>query len=334
LKKFLGFLVVMGLLAAGAAYFVWNWAQGPETPGGDPVEVTIEQGSSATRIADTLEEAKVVDNALAFRMYMRFNDINADLRAGKYKLETAQPFDSLITELKKGPPAEFVRLTIPEGLNVEQTAEVVGEKTHIPAADFLAAAVPATARPSILPPNSTTLEGFFYPTTYFVEKKETAQSLVARMVGEFHKATEDADLTAENETGRTPYEILVIASLIEEEAKSAEERDEVSAVIHNRLKANMALGIDATIQYAVKKYEGQPLTVSDLAIDSPFNSRTRTGLPPNPIASPRKASIEAALKPADSDAIYYVLSGDCVHHVFTADYNKFLAAKNVQPTNC
>jgi UPF0755 protein len=334
LKKFLGFLVVMGLLAAGAAYFVWNWAQGPETPGGDPVEVTIEQGSSATRIADTLEEAKVVDNALAFRMYMRFNDINADLRAGKYKLETAQPFDSLITELKKGPPAEFVRLTIPEGLNVEQTAEVVGEKTHIPAADFLAAAVPATARPSILPANSTTLEGFFYPTTYFVEKKETAQSLVARMVGEFHKATEDADLAAENETGRTPYEILVIASLIEEEAKSAEERDEISAVIHNRLKSNMALGIDATIQYAVKKYEGQPLTVSDLAIDSPFNSRTRAGLPPNPIASPRKASIEAALNPADSDAIYYVLSSDCVHHVFTADYNRFLAAKNVQPTNC
>lgn len=334
MKKFFGFLVVMGLLAAGAAYFVWSWAQGPETAGGEPVEVTIEQGSSATSIADTLEQADVVDNALAFRLYMRFNNINADLRAGKYKLETAQPFDSLITELKKGPPAEFVRLTIPEGLNVEQTAEVVGSNTHIPAADFLAAAVPATARPTILPPNSTTLEGFFYPTTYFVEKKETAQSLVARMVQEFHKATEDLDLGAENDTGRTPYEILVIASLIEEEAKSADERDDISAVIHNRLKKNMALGIDATIQYAVKKYEGQPLTVSDLAIDSPFNSRTRAGLPPNPIASPRQASIEAALNPSDSDAIYYVLSGDCVHHVFTADYNKFLAAKNAQPTNC
>ncbi|HEX2149495.1 MAG TPA: endolytic transglycosylase MltG [Actinomycetota bacterium] len=334
MRKFLGFLVVMGLIAAGAAFFVWNWAQGPEVAGGEPVDVTIEQGSSATQIADTLQEAKVVDSALAFRMYMRFNDINADLRAGKYRLETAQPFDSLIAELRKGPPAEFVRLTIPEGLNVEQTAVVVGEKTHISAADFLAAAVPATARPTILPPNSNTLEGFFYPTTYFVEEKETAQTLVARMVAEFHKATEDSDLGATNDTGRTPYEILVIASLIEEEAKSAEERDDISAVIHNRLKANMALGIDATIQYAVKKYEGQPLTVSDLAIDSPFNSRTRVGLPPNPIASPRKASIEAALNPADSDAIYYVLSGDCVHHVFTADYNRFLAAKNNQPRNC
>jgi UPF0755 protein len=334
LKKLLGFLAVMGVLAAVAAWFVWNWAQGPETAGGEPVEVTIEEGSSATRIAETLEEAKVVGNALAFRMYMRFNDINADLRAGQYQLETAQPFDSLITELRKGPPAEFVRLTIPEGLNVEQTAEVVGEQTHIPAPDFLAAAVPATARPGILPENSTTLEGFFYPTTYFVEEKETAQSLVARMVEEFHTQTEDLNLGAENDTGQSPYEILVLASLIEEEAKSAEERDEISAVIHNRLQANMALGIDATIQYAVKKYEGQPLTVSDLAIDSPFNSRTRAGLPPNPIASPRKASIEAALNPADSEAIYYVLSGDCVHHVFTEDYNEFLVAKNNQPRNC
>lgn len=334
MKKFFGFVLVLGLVGAGAAYFVWNWAQGPKAGGGEPVEVTIEQGSSATAIAEKLEQARVVDNALAFRIYMRVNEINADLRAGKYQLQTAQPFGSLLAELQKGPPAEFVRLTIPEGLNVEQTAAIVGEQTHIPAADFLAAAVPATARPTILPENSATLEGFFYPTTYFVEEKETAESLVARMVAEFHKATEDDNLGADNEFGLTPYQIVVLASLIEEEAKSADERDEISAVIHNRLKMNMALGIDATIQYAVKKYEGQPLTVSDLAIDSPFNSRTRAGLPPNPIASPRQASIRAALNPADSDAIYYVLSGDCVHHVFTADYNKFLTAKNNQPRNC
>lgn len=334
MRKFLGFLLLLGLLGLGAAYFVWNWAQGPETAGGEPVAVTIEQGSSAAQIAETLGNSRVVDNALAFRIYMRMNDINADLRAGKYKLETAQPFDDLIATLRKGPPAEFVRLTIPEGLNVEQTAARVGEKTHIPAADFLAAAVPATARPTILPEGATTLEGFFYPTTYFVEKKETAQTLVARMVAEFHKQTEDDNIGATNDLGRTPYEILIIASLIEEEAKSADEREKISAVIHNRLRGNIALGIDATIQYAVRKYEGQPLTVSDLAIDSPFNSRTRPGLPPNPISSPRRASIQAALNPAEEDYIYYVLSSDCVHHTFTADYNVFLNAKNSQPTNC
>ncbi len=121
-----------------------------------------------------------------------------------------------------------------------------------------------------------------------MEKKETAQSLVARMVARVPQGHRGRRPGAENEFGRTPYEILVIASLIEEEAKSAEERDEVSAVIHNRLKDNMALGIDATIQYAVKKYEGQPLTVSDLAIDSPFNSRTRAGCRPTRSPAPAR----------------------------------------------
>lgn len=335
MKKFLGFLVVLAFIGGAVLYLVWDWAKGPQVSGGEAVEVEIPRGSSASAIADRLEEAKVVENALAFRVYMRLNDINADLRAGRYELETAQPFDELIAELRKGPPAEFVRLTIPEGLNVDQTAQRVEQQTHISAADFLAAANnPGPARPTFVPQGINTLEGFFYPTTYFVEEKETAQTLVNRMVAEFYKQTEDANLGAPNDTGRTPYEILVIASLIEEEAKSADERDEISSVIHNRLRNNIALGIDATIQYAVKKYEGQPLTVSDLNIDSPFNSRTRVGLPPHPIASPRVQSIEAALNPADTDYIYYVLTADCVHHKFTADYNEFLAAKNAQPTNC
>jgi len=334
LKKVLGFLVVLAFVGAAAAYFVLDWAKGPRVSGGEPVEVTIERGASATSIASTLEEANVVDNALAFRLYMRLNGINADLRAGQYLLETSQPFEDLIAELRKGPPAEFVRLTIPEGQNVEQTADLVEEQTHISAADFLAAATPDTVRPEILPATGTTLEGFLYPSTYFVEEKETAETLVTRMVAEFQRQTEDLDLGADNEHGLTPYQILVLASLIEEEAKSADERDEISAVIHNRLKMGMALGIDATIQYAVRKYEGQPLTVSDLNIDSPFNSRTRTGLPPHPISSPRKASIDAALHPSNSDYIYYVLTEDCVHHLFTADYNEFLVGKNNQPRNC
>lgn len=207
MRRFLGLLLVLGFIGAAVAYLVWDWAKGPEFSGGEPVEVTIEQGSSATKIAETLEEAKVVDNAMAFRLYMRLNDINADLRAGRYKLETAQPFDDLIAELRKGPPAEFVRLTIPEGMNVEQTAARVEEQTHITAADFLAAATPATARPTILPKGGTTLEGFFYPTTYFVEKKETAQTLVARMVSEFHKQTEDADLGADNDQAGPPTKL-------------------------------------------------------------------------------------------------------------------------------
>lgn len=334
MKKFLGFLVFLGLAAAAAGFFVLRWAEGPGGPGGEPVEITIAQGSSASRIAEVLEENGVVDNALAFRIYMRRNDINADLRAGDYQLQRAQPFGDLIAELRKGPPRDFVRLTIPEGMNVEQTADRVEAQTHISGADFLAAAVPATVRPSILPESLDTLEGFMFPTTYFVEEDETAETLVRRMVAEFESRTSTSGLEDGNDFGLTPYQILVLASLIERETRVGEERGKVSAVIHNRLEANIALGIDATIQYAVRKYEGQPLTVSDLAIDSPFNSRTRTGLPPHPISSPRVESIEAALNPEDVDFIYYVLSPDCTHHVFSRDYQTFLTAKNNQPRDC
>lgn len=334
MRRVVSFLALMALIAAGAGAYLYNFVQGPKADAGKPVAVTIKPGSSAAGIAETLERRRVVDSALAFRLYMRLNDVNQQLRAGKYKLKTGQRFPALLAALKKGPPAEFVKLTIPEGLNVEQTATQVEKSTQIKAADFMAAATPSTIRPWILPADATTLEGFLYPTTYFVDKKETAASLVRRMVAEFNIQMQKAGLPPPNNLGRTPYEMLIIASLIEEEAKSAGERDKISAVIHNRLRIGMPLGIDATIQYAVRKYQGQPLTLSDLAIDSPFNTRIRPGLPPYPISSPRISSLRAAYNPAGVDYLYYVLTGDCVTQFFTADYNKFLVAKTQQPTNC
>lgn len=334
MKIFVGLILVVALIAGGGLMYVNGMVKGPSGPGGSDVKVTIARGSSASAIADTLESKSVVDSALAFRLYLKREDINADLRAGDYTLKTGQPFSQIVAELKKGPQAEFVKLSIPEGSNVEQTAAQVEKQTHISAADFLAEATPAKIRPGIIPETSTTLEGFLYPSTYFVEAKDTAATLVGRMLAEFDKQTKSA-LTAQNSVGRSPYEIVVIASLIEEEAKADGDRARISAVIHNRLKKNIPLGIDATIQYAVKKYQGQPLTVSDLAIDSPFNSRTRTGLPPNPLSSPRASSVMAALNPAPGeDAIYYVLTSDCINHFFTSDYNAFLNAKNQQPRNC
>jgi UPF0755 protein len=334
LKSFLAVLAFVALAGVAGFAFFNNWIEGPKGGGGRPVKVTIERGSSAAHIAETLEESAVVDSAFRFRLYLKKNGINADLRAGKYDLETEQPFPALVAELKKGPPAEFVKLSIPEGSNLEQTAALVEAQTDISAADFMAEATPAKIKPSILPDGVPTLEGFLYPTTYHVDKKETAASLVARMLQEFQKQMSREGLDTSTALGRTPYEMLIIASLIEEEAKVDEERPLISAVIHNRLARGIPLGIDATIQYAVKKYNGEPLTMSDLAINSPFNTRTRPGLPPNPLSSPRASSVAAALSPAQESSLYYVLTSDCIHHVFTADYNEFIRAKAIQPTNC
>lgn len=328
-------LVLLAFVLAGAATLgvVYRWVNFEGRPDGTPVSVFIEQGTSGRAIAEQLEDQRVIDSALAFRIYLRTRNVNADLRAGKYELKTAMPFEDLVEELKKGPEVKFVKLVIPEGLTIEQTAVQVEKLTHIKAADFISAARPAVIKPSTLPDGVETLEGFLYPATYYVIQQETAESLVKRMVGEFEKRSKAVGIDQASAVQRTPFEVLIIASMIEEEAKLDEERDEVSAVIHNRLKKGIPLGIDATIQYAVKKYHGEPLTESDLAIDSPFNSRLRQGLPPWPIASPRDRSIKAALNPAAVDFLYYVLK-DCKTHLFTSDYSEFSRAKQRMPTNC
>lgn len=334
LRRIMAAVVVLGVFlgVATGAFFFWLDNQGEA--GGQPVKVSIENGSSGTDIATRLEKEGVIRSALAFRLFMRMNSSNEAFKAGEYQLRADMAFPQIVAELQKGPEVKFVRLPIPEGLNLEQTAAQVGKRTHITSEEFLAAATPQTVRPAILPTSSTTLEGFMYPTTYFVEERETAASLVRRLVEQSETQMEKLDFTQASSLGRSPYEILIIASMIEEEAKADEERTKMSAVIHNRLRQNIPLGIDATIQYAVRKYEGQPLRRSDLEIDSPFNTRTRTGLPPHPISSPRAGSIKAALNPSDDDYIFYVLGPDCVHHVFTNNSADFSRAKARQPDDC
>ncbi|MEO7803841.1 MAG: endolytic transglycosylase MltG [Actinomycetota bacterium] len=331
-KSFLGIAVVV-LLGAGGTAAGYRFINYKGDRSGAPVEVTIQQGASGAVIARQLERHRVIESALAFRLYLKTNHVNTALRAGDYVLREHMAFDQLAEALKTGPAKAFVKLTIPEGFNLHQTAAQVEKQTHISAEEFLAAAVPSTIRPAVMPADVNTLEGFLYPATYFVEEDETAATLVTRLVQESEKQISESQMDRSSLLGRTPYEIMVIASMIEEETKVPSERPLVSAVIHNRLTKMIPLGIDATIQYIVNKYQGQPLTKSDLEIDSPFNTRRFQGLPPTPISSPRQLSIEAALDPAKVDFIFYVLK-DCRNHFFTADSQEFGRAKAAQPRDC
>jgi UPF0755 protein len=327
--------LLLVLVVGGAAVYAYRWINDPGEATGTQVTVDIREGTSGAAIARNLERQGVIDSALAFRLYLRTKDIGSDLKAGKYEMRTNMPFSTILEELRKGPEIEYVKLVIPEGLNIEQTAARVESLTHISAADFKAAVTTPVARPRFLPPNVNSLEGFLYPTTYFVEERETAASLAGRFISQFEKETARLNLeSAAAAKGLTPYQILTIASLVEEEAKVDEERSRISAVIHNRLKRGMALGIDATIQYAVGKYNAKDLTVSDLAVNSPYNTRLHAGLPPGPISSPRASSIKAALDPALNEDLYFVLTRDCIHHQFSESYTEFLAAKSAQPATC
>jgi UPF0755 protein len=339
-KLVLGFLAVavVGVVAAGLAAFGVYRSAAKGRPDGRPVKVIVAPGTSGEEIVRLLEAKDVVRSGSVFRWYLRAKGVGSDLKAGEYELREDMPFDEVLAALREGPEVAYTKLTIPEGLTLEQTAALVEERTHISRREFLAAATPSTIRPAILPPGGMGLEGFLYPQTYFVIERESAEDLVRRMVRQFEKETSDLSWNRTAPRGHPPaglsdYDALVIASLVEEEARVDDERPIISAVIHNRLRKGMRLEIDATVQYALKKYEGQPITLSDLEVDSPHNTYRIPGLPPTPISSPRASSIRAALQPADTGAIYYVLTPDCRRHFFTPSYQEFLKAK-ARPRRC
>jgi UPF0755 protein len=166
-----------------------------------------------------------------------------------------------------------------------------------------------------------------FPSTYQVIRKddeaEVAQRLVDQMVDEVRKLDFEAKASS---LGVTPYEALIVASMIEAEAKAPGDRDKIARVIYKRLEEGMQLGIDATVLYALGEHKGT-LTNEDLAVDSPYNTRRVTGLPPTPIGAPGTNSLDAAVNPADGDWLYYVVSDCDGHHAFSESYDEFLQDK-------
>jgi uncharacterized YceG family protein len=177
-------------------------------------------------------------------------------------------------------------------------------------------------------PKAPNLEGFLFPATYELPAKGTTRQLVARQLDAFKQRLAGVDLSYAKSKNLTVYDVLIIASMIEREVQIPEERRLVSAVIYNRLKDDMPLGIDATTRFAVGNYT-EPLTVSQLETDSPYNTRTNLGLPPTPIGNPGEAAIKAAANPARVDYRYYVVKpGTCGEHNFSKTYAQFLRDSN------
>jgi UPF0755 protein len=214
-------------------------------------------------------------------------------------------------------PVPTVRLTIPEGYRLTQIADRVQDQLGIEVNEFMRALGRGDwALPPYLPDNAESPEGFLFPETYqFRRRGTTAEDVIRRLIDQFGVVAEDLPWENADDLGVTPYEVVIIASMIEEEARLAEERPVIAGVIYNRLDIGMTLGIDATLLYDDPTPDGQ-LSFSDLEFDSPYNTRINAGLPPTPISSPGLASLEAALAPADTEFFFYVLCGEDGHHEF------------------
>jgi UPF0755 protein len=318
-------LIASGLSIAGVRYY--NWCQ---DAGGErrPVTVAIPDGASGAQIVDELHAKGVVRCGTVSEWLLRRSGVSERIRAGTYELTTnMRPSDAFLAITKRPPPVPTVDVTIPEGYRLTQIAQRLQEDLDIPADQFLAAAGRDWSLPPYLP-RGKPLEGFLFPNTYeFAEQGTSPDDVIQRMLDEFR--TEAAGLPwsrAEDSTGLSTYELVVVASMIEKEAGIDRDRPLIAAVIYNRLRRGMTLGIDATVAY-VDPDPSDGLTTSDFKIDSPYNTRTRVGLPPTPIASPGLASLEAALDPASVDYLYYVLCGQDGHHQFSATYDQFLRDK-------
>jgi UPF0755 protein len=295
------------------------------------VIVEIPNGSSSSKIGSVLAHDGVVSSGFFFDLRALLEGKRGSLHSGRFQLRRNMSYAAAIDALSKPPPAAIlVTVVIPEGYTRLQIATL----THEDALN--GSYLSASRRSSHLDPTrygaprgTPDLEGFLFPATYEVNAGVPVSRLVVAQLVAFRERFGPAEIRRARELHVTPYELLTVASMIEREAKTARDRPLIAAVIYNRLRRGMALGIDATIYYAVELEKhvsvyAQELTEAQLHIDSPYNTRIHAGLPPTPISNPGMASIEAAAHPARVPYLYYVAGADgCGEHVFASTYAEF-----------
>jgi len=295
---------------------------------GDFVEVNIPEGVTLSQVADILEQKGIVDSSIAFRLYVQMEGREKNIKPGEYEIVVGSNYESVLKTLMEGPPILTYKIMIPEGFYVKQISQRISENTKISKAQFDYYLNPGFYNYEFLDGVSS-LEGFLFPKTYEILRDATAKDIIIMMLDQFKTETSTLELASLDPINLSFYDLIKIASLIEREAYVDEERELISAVIYNRLGKDMFLGIDASVRYGIDKWDDD-LTISDLhSTDNLYNSYVYKGLPPTPICNPGLKSILAALKPADVDYLYYVITDPVNHtHSFTNSEQEFYDFQN------
>jgi UPF0755 protein len=279
---------------------------------------------SVADIGKLLEQKGVISNATIFRYYARLTGGASSVQAGEYTFHKNESMGKAISILEKGAAVEEqVKLTIPEGLTLDEIADKVGELPGRSADRFRELAKSGTIRSQYEPADVDSLEGLLLPETYEFNKSDDEEAILRRMVQTFDQTVTDLGIaSAAQKLKITPYQAVIVASMVEREARVPEDRGPIARVIYNRLDQGMRLQIDATVLYALGEHKDTVL-YSDLNVDSPYNTYKVDGLPPGPIASPGKASLQAALQPTPGPWLYYVLSQPNGKHAFATTLDEF-----------
>ena len=314
-----GLLAVLAIAVGAAGFWVSRQINPPGAPGAE-VAVVIPEDSNVPAIASILVGADVIENSTVFRYYVRFTSAGP-FQAGEYMFPTRSSMGDVVDLLEAGPPPAppVAQVTVPEGFTVAQTISRIAE--DVPAfTNIVLNEALFTIRSRFMPPEVSSLEGMLFPETYRIEEGEVEADLLARMVAELDDiATELGYDNTQVTVGLTPYETIIVASLIEREARVPEDQAKIARVIYNRLERGMNLEIDATVLYALGEHQERVL-FDDLEVDSPYNTYRNPGLPPTPIAAPGRSALLAALQPADGAWLYYVVTDPSGAHSFAETF--------------
>lgn len=330
-KIIVAVICIAVVIAAGVLFYIGGLGKALDSENTQTVNVTIPSGSGTIQIGQQLEENSIISSADKFKLWSRIKGYDSQYKAGTYALSPSMDFQT-IADIIVGGKVNTVNFTVPEGYTIYQTARVIADSglgdydtlvSLIEAADFDYDFLDGAQN------NKNKLEGYLFPNTYTIDEGMSEEQIIKVMLDEFEKqplkAITDKKLSSQHNasSGRSINEIITIASIIERECKVDEERKLVASVIYNRLEKGMPLQMCSTVQYVLSKQK-EVLTYADTRIESPYNTYTNAGLPPGPICSPGLAAVQAALHPADTDYLYFVLSEklDGTSN-FSSDYAQF-----------
>ena len=311
-------LLIFIALAGGALLELFSFAAAPCSTATTEQSVTIPPGQGLKATAVDLHDRGIIRNAFKFNLYARIKGYDKKIKAGEYRLKPSYSPREIIEIMVSG-KVQLYKITIPEGYNLAQIADMMPAAGLGSANDFLAEANDSALIEELnIPSNS--LEGYLFPDTYHfpkgVSQAKVIQTMVRRLQEVFNAAWEGRT----SEIKMSVHEVVTLASIIEKETGAPSERPVISSVFHNRLKKNMRLASDPTVIYGIKDFDGN-LTRKDLTTKTPYNTYKIKGLPPGPIANPGAKAMEAALYPGDTDYLFFVSKRDGTHY-FSKTYQE------------
>jgi len=310
-------VVLFAMLTVGLIFAsdIYGWSGD-----GDKVMIEIREGSSMSQIAEILDEKDVIDFSWAFRMYVKTEETEHIIRQGGHIFDKGMSYEEIIKKLEEKPDVEFstaVKITVPEGYENRQIADKLAEAGLVDREKFMNELeqgefdfdfVRAITR------TENRLEGYLYPATYDIYPGETEHDIICKMLKAFEKNI--VPLYEGAETELSLDQVVTFASLVEREAANDGERKTVASVFFNRIEKDMTLSSCASVQYVLKEHKAV-LSISDIKIESPYNTYINKGLPVGPIASPGTKSVEAVLYPEDTEFLFFVARPDGSENLFS-----------------